>query len=1531
MSKNIAPPDKSRPDANPIPVVAIGASAGGLEAVSQIFENLSPNTGMAYVYIQHLSPTYESRLSEILSRVTQMPVFEAEHLMELKANSVYIIPPDKDMEVEGNRLELINRQPRPIMHMPIDKFLISLAKREKEGAIGIILSGMAHDGTLGLKAIKVAGGITIAQNETAKHLSMPRSAIQEGVVDMVLSPMDIAKELERLGSKSAVLNLAAVNADEEDAGKVDEDLKQILLFLKRAVGVDFDHYKMSTIRRRISRRMLLYKLDTLRDYVVYLQQYPSEAENLYNDLLINVTNFFRDSEVMEYLKKKLFPQIIKTKSPEDTIRIWIPACSTGQEAYSLAMILVELLGENSSTTIQIFASDLSEFAIAKARQGLYTKSEVSDVTPVRLQRFFLKRDDKYAIKKSIRDLCVFAPHNVLRDPPFSRLDMISCRNLLIYLDTVFQQKIMATFHYALNPEGLLLLGNSEAVGSSVSLFSQLDKKQKVFMRKSRETGKATFDMNIRWNVETRLGNVKSSPVQRQSNQLPAPARDLDKEVDSLLLKKYVPACIVVDQDLEILQFRGSTGLFLEHAPGKASFNLLKMARPSLVFELRNAIHKSRKSGETAKKSGLEMKVNDRLHYVKIEVVPLRSFEDQFLFLVLFEEIAHSISADENTPNFRDDRIKQLEMELSSLRKDMHSIIEEQETSNEELQSANEEIVSSNEELQSINEELETSKEEIESTNEELLTINQELQIRNDQLTEAYGYSEAIFSTIGEATLLLDRQLQVKSANKAFYKIFHVQQEDIEGKMFYELHKGQWDIAQLRQLLEEVITNNVHIKAYEVCLNFAGIGEKTMLLHARKVVQHERKEVILLVIEDVTEQRRVQHMLEERQAWFHDMIDHAPALIWVTGPEGRINFLNKAFLEFSGLENQDNPDLSFADLIHPEDRSHYDRTFARNFEGQNIFSIEYRLQRRDGEYRWVLETAKPMFSPEKKFTGYIGNGTDIHLQKTLSQQLNSHVKERTQQLKETNEELEISNRELRKTADRLQSVLNGVPAAITLMEALKPDGAETVSDFITSVYNEKALEFNGQSSDDIIGRSWMESHPDLKDTELFDLYLHVLETGEPVYKEISDLTSGGDKHYAFFITRQIDENGVVVTILDISERKTAEVKLIRMMENLQAVLDCSPGSISYLKPIYDQAGDVKDFRLEVYNQNFAKEYNKPLSALADKRATELFSEEDVKKMKRVLSTGERSYEEIYQEQDDKWIGISVVRHKSGVVIAGLNITSLKEAERQQSKWVQQLEESNEMIQSLEQMRQYISHRGEFLRATSHDLRGTFGIIMGATALLNLMDTEEDRNKSLDMLQRNLRQVTSMLNQLLDYSRLEAGKEKIEVTSFDLSELLSGLCESMIQISRDKGLELNVSEHTALIVRNDAVKIRRIAQNLILNALKYTDDGSVSVRWGSVNTVMNEIKSDKWFIEIEDTGNGLSQNLVTKLTHQNWDKDQLTPFQNVGSSTGEGIGLFIVKRLCELLAGELTIESKTGEGTLFRIVFPLEYQESSNNKI
>lgn len=845
------------PDHLPVPIVAIGGSAGGQQAILELLSHLSVHTGLAYVYIQHLSPTYDSKLDVILSAATSMPVLEARQSMHVLPNHLYIIPPNKDMEIIDGVLSLMPRKPKPQPHLPIDQFFISLSERQKDGAIGIVLSGMASDGTLGLKAIKVAGGVTFAQDISAEFQSMPQSAIKEGVVDMILSPKEMAAELLRLSKKSKIFKLTRESQESQQDDISDDDLTEILLYLKSAISVDFSHYKKSTIRRRIIRRMLLFKLETLRQYTLYLKQHPSEPGMLYNDLLINVTDFFRDKETMVYLEKIVFPAMIKKKLNGESLRIWVAACSTGQEAYSLAIMMAEIRQQLAlDIPIQIFATDLSETAIVKARLGIYTKSEIAGVPPRHLKDFFTLTDQNYRINKSIRDLCIFAPHNLLTDPPFSRIDLVSCRNLLIYLDDTLQRRILATFHYALKPDSVLLLGKSEAIGSAPSHFLQIEKTYKIFTRKNAHA-RIAIDL-----VSRKKSFVSDRQTNIVKNKDTTSAGDLDKLVDNLLLSKYVPASIVIDQDLEIIQFRGSTSLFLEPSPGKASLNLAKMARPPLVFDLRNIIHKARKSGEPVSKSGLEVKVNGKTHFVKIEAVPIINAENH-LFVILFEEVKENELSPERAGGDADKRNLMLEAELSAVRQDMHSIIEEQEAGNEELQAANEEIVSSNEELQSINEELETSKEEIESANEELLTINKELQERNEQLTESYEYSEAILSTINEATLVLDNQLKIKSANQAFYKIFSVVSKDTEGKMLYELDNRKLDFPGLRQLLEDVISRNEHVKGFEIDVNLTDVGNKTMLLHARKAILY-RKETILLVFEDITEHRKVQKMLLERQ-------------------------------------------------------------------------------------------------------------------------------------------------------------------------------------------------------------------------------------------------------------------------------------------------------------------------------------------------------------------------------------------------------------------------------------------------------------------------------------------------------------------------------------------------------------------------------------------------------------------------------------------------------------------------------------------
>jgi two-component system CheB/CheR fusion protein len=993
------------------PIVAIGASAGGQEAMVELLKSLPAKTGMGFVYIQHQDPKHKSKLVEIFSRVTNLPVEVVKQSTAIRKDKLYIIPSEKDIVIAKGAFELVSRKPKPSMHMPVDQFFLSLAANHNKGAIGVLLSGSAHDGSIGLRAIKTAGGLTFAQDDSALFKSMPKSAIAEGSVDMILSPKEIAEELARIGKNNKLIGQAM---DGDPASAIDEEnLNAIIQLLKKATGVDFKHYKMNMIKRRIIRRMLLYQLETLKDYTKYLRQHSHEINVLYQDLLINVTSFFRDLDSLEYLKKAVLPKIISNAKPDQPVRIWVPACSTGEEAYSLAIMIMELLNNKTNQpAVQIFATDLSELAIAKARLGVYAKTELMEVSPKRLQQYFTKIDGSYRIIKTIRDLCVFAPHNVFKDPPFSRMDLISCCNLMIYLDVVLQKKILGTFHYALKRNGYLVLGKSETIVTSAQLFSQLEKKFKVYLKKGDRSERAKFELGVR---------VPDRDASEGVRKLTAGAKHfgdnntLDKTVNGVLLEKYVPASVVVNQDLDILQFRGSTGLFIEPLPGKASLNLLKMAKSGLSFELRNVIHKAIKSGKPETKSGIEIKSGGNHIYVSVDAVPLHVDGEEQFFLILFHKFLQVAPSDPGNAS-KDKIVKQLRHELETLKDDMRAILEEQEASVEELQSANEEVVSSNEELQSINEELETSKEEVESTNEELMTINNELQVRNEQLLESYEYAQEVFDTIRESVLVLDTDLRVRSANRTFYNTFKLKEEETEGTIIFELGNRQWDIHQLRQFFYEIIPNQDTFHGYEIAHEFPHIGEKVLLLNVRKIIQKvHKKHLVLIAIEDITEHRRAQRVMAEREMWFRNMANNVPVMIWVSGVDKKRNFLNKTWLEFTGQTSSGSIKDSWKDVIHPDDLKEYLNLYNASFMERETFQTEYRIRRNDGEYRWMLDIAKPTYSPEGAFLGYIGSCTELHEKKILHDELEKRVGERTKALEEMNKELQRSNNELQQFA------------------------------------------------------------------------------------------------------------------------------------------------------------------------------------------------------------------------------------------------------------------------------------------------------------------------------------------------------------------------------------------------------------------------------------------------------------------------------------------------------------------------------------
>jgi two-component system CheB/CheR fusion protein len=963
------------------PVVGIGASAGGLEAFEQFFAHMPAATesGMAIVLVQHLDPTHKSILSDLVKRYTRMQVHEVEDGMVVEPNCAYIIPPNKDMALLHGTLHLMDPDAPRGLRLPIDFFFRSLAQDQRERAICIVLSGTGTDGTLGLKAIKEMGGMAMAQDpESAKYDGMPRSAIATGLVDYILPAREMPEQL--IGYVQHAFGRAPRKAP--DAVPKAADLhKKIFVLLRAQTGHDFSHYKQNTVRRRIERRLALHQIEKLDAYVRYLQKNPLEVEALFRELLIGVTSFFRDPEAFEVLAEQAIPRLLTGKGPGELLRVWVPGCSTGEEAYSIAMLLQEqVVAKRQDLKIQVFATDIDREAIDKARAGVYPNSIAADVSPERLARFFRQEDTAYRIKKMIRDLVVFALQNVAEDPPFSRIDLISCRNLLIYMEPELQKKVMPLFYYALKQDGFLLLGNSESIGEFVDLFAALDRKWKLYQRKG---GVAPRPAML--DFPSPLLAREETPGQGAKAGEGAAQVDYRQLAQQALLAHYTPACAVINERCDVLYIHGRAGKYLEPAPGEASLNILRMAREGLRLELTTAIRKAAAQKEVIHYRGLRVKANGETHRLNLMVQPvLEPASMRGLMLVIFEDVPPEndlevVGVPEGQITDTDQRILALEQGLRAKEEYLQTAIEELETSNEELKSTNEELQSANEELQSTNEELETSKEELQSVNEELVTVNTELQRKLDELARANNdmsnllagteigtvfvdndllilrftptvtrvinliqtdigrpighiasnlnydhlvedvqavldslipkemevssreggwylmrilpyrtlenviegavmtfvditaqkemqeqlreltqavqaardYAERIVDTIREPLVVLDTGLRVVSATQSFYEVFQVRPEETEGRLIYELGNRQWDMPELRELLEDILPQQNSFRDFRVTHDFEGIGKRAMLLNAREVRQEAGEErLILLAIEEV---------------------------------------------------------------------------------------------------------------------------------------------------------------------------------------------------------------------------------------------------------------------------------------------------------------------------------------------------------------------------------------------------------------------------------------------------------------------------------------------------------------------------------------------------------------------------------------------------------------------------------------------------------------------------------------------------------
>ena len=955
-------------------VVGIGASAGGLEAFKSFFANLPSDSGMAFVLVQHLSPDHKSLLAELVARSTTMPVVEAANDMAVVANRVFVIPPDATMTIRRGRLRVVRPAPPRESRRPIDTFLGSLAEDLGERAIGIILSGTGSDGAHGLAAIKEHGGLTLAQAEYDSHAlpGMPQSAAATGRVDDVLAVEAMPARLT--AHQRHLVKVAGAKDDDgvrQDAGS---QLAPIMVELRARSGHDFSEYKERTLTRRVQRRMQVLQVATPEAYLASLRDKPEELDLLFHELLIGVTQFFRDPAAFEALDAAVLKPLMKGKGADDEIRVWVPGCATGEEAFTLAILLREAMSDRRpKPRVQIFATDIDDRAIAAARQGRF-RAPVAGLSPERLERWFTPDGHYVCVRPEIREMCVFSTHSVIKHPPFSKLDLISCRNLLIYLDPALQSRVMHTFHYALKPAGHLFLGSSESVTRTTDLFAAEDKKARIFARRAV--------------VERALPDVRL-PDRRVvvAREPDAKSRVSDDRIDvnaRRIMEKYYPPHVVVDRRYQIVRFSGGEmGRYLEPSAGRPSFGLFDILRKPLRPAVRAALHLAEASNAPVRREHLSLRIDGQNRLVTLIVEPMTPHaEDGGLIVLAFQDDGHSVRQGKPGPAGQEmaERVKALEQELLTTRTQLQSSVDEYETVNEEMKSSNEEYQSVNEELQSTNEEMETAKEEMQSVNEELQTMNAEMVSKNEQLTTLNSDISNLLESTEIATLFLDDQLRVRSFTRGVSEIFHMRDSDVGrpiAQIVSLLHYPELE-ADVKGVIRKLVVSEREVALRDHNMTF------NLRIRPYRTVDNLISGVVMTFL-DITARQTADRSLRESEQQFHALAESIPQLAWIMDADGGIYWFNRRWFDYTSTTLEKMRGWGWRDVLHPDETDRVVSRLKHSIKTGELWEDTFPLRAADGQYRWFLSRAEPIRDASDQIVRWFGTNTDIEDQRRDAEQ------------------------------------------------------------------------------------------------------------------------------------------------------------------------------------------------------------------------------------------------------------------------------------------------------------------------------------------------------------------------------------------------------------------------------------------------------------------------------------------------------------------------------------------------------------------
>jgi two-component system CheB/CheR fusion protein len=962
------------PRAEAFPIVGIGSSAGGLEALEQFFRHMPRECGMAFVVVQHLDPGDRGGFADLLQRASTMPVEQARDLQRVERDHVYICPPAKDISVLHGVLHIMpQRSPRGL-NLPVDFFFRSLAEDRQERAIAVVVSGMGTDGTLGLRAIKEKGGATFVQALTsAKFDGMPRSALDAGLADVVAPAGDLPERILTYHRHAVFTDRSELTLEDHQQSA----LSKVFILLRSRTGNDFSLYKRSTVYRRIERRMGLHQIEKIANYVRFLRDNPKELDLLFKELLIGVTSFFRDPATWDHVKAHVLPDLFAAHPYGGTFRAWAPGCSTGEEAYSLAMVVREAMQEQKdplSLTFQIFATDLDKEAIEWARLGVYPTNIVADVSAERLRRFFVKDERGYRVNKEIREMVVFAPQNIIMDPPFTKLDLLCCRNLLIYLSSDVQKKLIPLFHYALAPRGVLFLGSAESVGAFGSLFSPLDGKTRLYRRLDDVVSQVPVEI---------LSSLRppASPAMEEpgepgiaSDKSGGRAANIQVLAERVIVQRFAPATVLATEKGDILYISGRTGQYLEPAVGRASLNVFAMAREGLRYDLSAAFAAALKDDRALTVRGIRVGSNGGTQTIDLTVQRLlQPRELRGTVMIAFSDVPtpHPVKGQATDKLLGgSSRAVALAEELQRAQEEVQSTREEMQTSQEELKSMNEELQSTNEELQSTNEELTTSKEEMQSMNEELQTVNHELQSKVDELSRSNNDMKNLLNSTDIATLFLDGDLLVRRFTAPTSKLIKLIPADT-GRP---------------------ITDIASDLAYPDLADDARDVLRTLIFKERQVVRRDGRwftvrilpyrtlenviDGVVITFSDVTETKTLEEQLRLQATELRQLADSLPAIVWRCRADGACDYLSQSWADYTGIADSEHLGFGWLDQVHPEDRERIREGWRAAVRSSVPFEALLRLRDRDGAYRWFKTRAIPVRNGPEAALRWYGTHTDV---------------------------------------------------------------------------------------------------------------------------------------------------------------------------------------------------------------------------------------------------------------------------------------------------------------------------------------------------------------------------------------------------------------------------------------------------------------------------------------------------------------------------------------------------------------------------